>query len=49
MNNRTVTWNGTTYGHDKQTNRYTKLHRHWAQGATTTLKYENMKTKKYET
>ena len=33
MNNRTVTQNGT-YNNDKQANKSTKLHRHWAPGAT---------------
>ena len=35
MNNRAVTQN-RTYNHEKQTNKNTKLHRHWAQGATIT-------------
>ena len=33
MNNRTGTQNGT-YNNDKQANKDTKLHRHWAQWAT---------------
>ena len=35
MDNRTVTQN-RTYNHNKQTNKNTKLHRHWAQAATIT-------------
>ena len=35
MNNRTVKQTRTN-NHDKQTNKNTKLHRHWAQGATKT-------------